>query len=166
MASHEEWLDPSLVGKVVEFRYPTSNYAGVRRQRLESRMLRVEKIRLPDEQPLRPRTFEIEPNLQRTGALLTGIDLMRGSFRSFWSGSMREVRVLPASKLEGEARFAVITLDGERVDRIAEEFLTLESAATRAVAFNRLCSGTGSTAALVPQIVQPLSRVLRPASIA
>lgn len=87
-------------GSVVSFLYPAANFSTVRRPKMERRRLRVDRVRLLDDNPLDSFTLEAEPDLRRGQTLITGYDLDKQAERSFYAESMREVRECIAYDLE------------------------------------------------------------------
>ncbi len=78
-------------GDVVEFLYPRHNYAHAP-LRWVARRVRVKEIRDITEQPLDPITPVLNPHLRRSAVLLVGEDVTIGQERSFYVGSMVNVR--------------------------------------------------------------------------
>jgi len=105
-------------GMLIEFEYPASNHRGVR-PRWERRRVRVDRIRLLDDDPLDPITKEWNPLVVRGARLIIGFDLDKRQTRSFYEESMRDVAERPELTYAGDCvqpeRFAVVCLATEEV---------------------------------------------------
>ena len=82
-----------LLGKVVVFEYPHANDRNVRRKRWERRIVHVERVRDQAAEPITQEAIAANPDLERSGPLVTGLDLGIGKERSFYLGAMRGLRV-------------------------------------------------------------------------
>lgn len=109
-----------LPGTVIEFEYPAANYLNAR-QRWERRRLKVEEVRDLRRKPLSPLTVTLDPHLRRGTLLLRGIDLDKGSERSFYFESMQSLRVdhrEPTSECDGYSVALVKELGDVDVDGV------------------------------------------------
>jgi hypothetical protein len=112
-------------GKVLRFDYPAANFEGVK-PRLERRHLLVAAVRNPAEQPLSEEAVKENPLLKRDGELVTGLDLDKGQYRSFWSGSMVDV----VEVQEYPAEFEVVLCESESSPEVVAKAATLHVALT------------------------------------
>lgn len=78
-------------GRDYEFLYPRHNFRAVL-SALETRRVRVVKVRDIALDPLEEQTATIQPLLRRGRYIITGQDLDKCAERSFYMESMREVR--------------------------------------------------------------------------
>jgi hypothetical protein len=86
---------PMSVGHSYMFDFPRHNFFGVL-SRLESRRLKVEKIRDLKSDPLDRVTVDIQPLLRRGRFMAIGEDLDTGEERSFYIESMRNITEIAA----------------------------------------------------------------------
>lgn len=77
-------------GKMYQWQYPAANYNGVP-PRWETRHGICESIRDLAEQPIADWALQENPLLMRDGQLITFLDLDKGQYRSFYSGSMKDL---------------------------------------------------------------------------
>jgi hypothetical protein len=93
-------LCPFAVGQAIDFQYPDDNRYNVR-TRLEPRRLAIQRIRDLEEQPLEDETLEKNPHLRRCRYLITGHDMIKHEWRSFYLDSMRKLAIVnaPLSRL-------------------------------------------------------------------
>jgi hypothetical protein len=80
------------VGSTCSFDYPRHNFHSVL-SKLERRRLRITAVRDLVERPLERFTVDLQPLLNRSRWLVTGIDLDCNAERSFYAGAMKNVSI-------------------------------------------------------------------------
>ncbi|HEY4263364.1 MAG TPA: hypothetical protein VGM98_24590 [Schlesneria sp.] len=95
-------------GSAYSFFYPRHNYAGIRSP-LEQRCVLVISVRDTRAERLDPTTRRMNPRLNRGRWLMTGQDLDKGTERSFYVSSMRNIQPVKRDQQPlASSRFAVI----------------------------------------------------------
>lgn len=130
-------FDSALVGKTVEFEYPAANYPGIP-ARWERRRVRVDRIRNVAAEPLDAVTLELNPTLSRCGLLVTGHDFGRQAERSFYTGSMRGVRVIREPEV-----FTLAQVIEEGVELVLQPAMEPARASQYVAGFNGMADVTG-----------------------
>ena len=100
---------PLRLGCAYSFQYPRYNYLGLPAN-VETRRVVIEEIRDTTSQPLDSQTVATNPLLKRGRWLVTGHDLDRDAFRSFYFDSMSNVRLLTEEQCDPFRRAAYIVL--------------------------------------------------------
>ena len=90
----KEDVCPMEIGKSYSFRYPAHNFHGVA-SKLEDRRMLVTDIRDMKLEPLEREWFDANPLINRSRFLVTGQDLDKQAERSFYTGSMLRIELIP-----------------------------------------------------------------------
>ncbi len=118
-----------LIGKAIRCDYPRHNIVGMRPE-YEPRRLRVSGVRDFAEQPLSIVAPTLRPLVNRTGPLVTALDLDKGLQRKFYAGVMRNVTIIDALPV---GPFDVVLLEADS----DPEIVYRAECAEEAVAFLR-----------------------------